>query len=211
MSSVTASNPSAPTTSRRMSSDERRDQIVLAALAVFGARGYEGTTTDEVARAAGVSQPYVVRLFGTKESLFLGALNEALEQLLAAFRAEIARTDAEPPLSKRLGEAYLELLSVRGLHQTLSHAFLLGGHPVIGPAARAGFARVWDLFRHEAGFGAEEANMFLAQGMLINTMIGLRLIDDYESSRSVKEMFETCFPSELPMVLGVAPRATEPW
>ena len=41
-------------TQRRMSSDERRAEILLAAHAVFGARGYEGATTDEVARAAGV-------------------------------------------------------------------------------------------------------------------------------------------------------------
>ena len=39
-------------TQRRMSSDERRAEILLAAHAVFGARGYEGATTDEVARAA---------------------------------------------------------------------------------------------------------------------------------------------------------------
>jgi AcrR family transcriptional regulator len=211
MSSVTASDSAPTTPSRRMSSDERREQILLAALAVFGARGYEGTTTDEVARAAGVSQPYVIRLFGSKESLFLAALDEALQDLLRRFRAELERPESELPLSKRMGGAYLDLLSVRGLHQTLSHAFLLGGHPVIGPAARAGFARVWDFFRHEAGFSSDDAHSFLAEGMLINTMIGLRLVEDIDRSRDVKELFETCFPTALPQVLGVAPRATEPW
>ncbi|MBN9195873.1 MAG: TetR/AcrR family transcriptional regulator, partial [Microbacterium sp.] len=78
MSSVSSPTAPAPAseTSRRLSSDERREQIVRAAIAVFGARGYVGATTDEVAKAAGVSQPYVVRLFGSKESLFLAALNE---------------------------------------------------------------------------------------------------------------------------------------
>ena len=65
---------------RRMSSEERREQIIDAAMAVFGAKGYVGTTTDDVARAASVTQPYVVRLFGTKENLFLAALRRALER-----------------------------------------------------------------------------------------------------------------------------------
>ena len=81
--------------SKRLSSDERRRQILVAALAVFGARGYEGATTDEVARAAGVSQPYVVRLFGSKENLFLAALDDSLARLLGAFRAALATEDPE--------------------------------------------------------------------------------------------------------------------
>ncbi|WP_438353736.1 TetR/AcrR family transcriptional regulator [Microbacterium sp. CJ88] len=195
---------------RRLSSDERREQIVLAALAVFGARGYVGTTTDEVARAAGVSQPYVVRLFGSKESLFLAALGEALQRLLSAFRAAIEASDDDAPLSKRIGTAYVRLLEVRGLHQTLSHAFLLGSHPTIGPAARSGFAEVWQLIR-EAGFTAEEGRSFLAEGMLINTMIGLRLVDDYGGDPRTTELFEACFPEELSAVLAVVPRSDEPW
>jgi AcrR family transcriptional regulator len=209
MSSMTTAEPAA--TTRRMSSEERRDQILLAAIAVFGARGYEGTTTDEVARAAGVSQPYVVRLFGSKESLFLAALAEALDRLLASFRAALLPGESTEALRERVGDAYVGLLAVRGLHQTLSHAFLLGGHPVIGPRARAGFAQVWAFFREEVGLSREEAHMFLAKGMLINTMIGLRLASDLDSDRGVKELFDECFPTALSQVLDVAPRATEPW
>lgn len=194
-----------------MSSEERRAQILHAASAVFGARGYEGTTTDEVARAAGVSQPYVVRLFGTKENLFLAVLEDALDTLMAAFRAELAVTESEIPLHKRMGAAYVELLRVRGLHQSLSHAFLLGGHPVIGPAARAGFADVWMFLRDEAGFDADAAQSFLADGMLINTMIGLRLIDDVTDNPSIRELFDTCFPTEMKAIHDIAPRSDEPW
>src|SRR6478735_6201734 len=86
----TATVESAPETARRMSSQERREQIVAAAIAVFGARGYEGTTTDDVARTAGVSQPYVVRLFRSKENLFLAAMQSALDELMSVFRAALA-------------------------------------------------------------------------------------------------------------------------
>jgi AcrR family transcriptional regulator len=206
-----ATTASAPETGRRMSSEQRREQIVTAAIAVFGARGYEGTTTDDVARTAGVSQPYVVRLFRSKENLFLAAMQFSFDELMSVFRETLADQTDERPISKRIGEAYVDLLNTRGLHQTLSHAWLLGGHPVIGPAARRCFAQVWQFFRDEAGFDADQARMFLAEGMLINVMIGMRLVDDYGSDPRITELFRACFPTELPHILDIAPRSDEPW
>ncbi|WP_127819703.1 TetR/AcrR family transcriptional regulator [Microbacterium sp. CPCC 204701] len=209
------------TPGRRLSSDERRRQILVAAMAVFGTRGYEGATTDEVARAAGVSQPYVVRLFGSKENLFLAALDDALSRLLAAFRAALRADDPEgdrakgltpqKAAGKRIGHAYVDLIEVRGLHQTLAHAYLLGSTPVIGAAARRGFAQVWRFFRDEVGLDADEARAFMAEGMLISTMIGLRIVDDYGSDPQITELFRSCFPTELPHVLGVLPRGGDRW
>lgn len=195
-------------TKKRLSSDERRAQIILAALAVFGAKGYVGTTTDDIARAAEVSQPYVVRLFGSKEQLFLAALDEALALLFAAFERGVASGDEA--IEARMGHEYIELLHIRGLHQTLSHAFLLGSHPVIGPRARDGFARVWEYLRG-IGFEPEHAQEFLAQGMLLNTMIGLRLADGHGDDPRITEMFTACFPTEKATVLQLAPRVDEPW
>jgi AcrR family transcriptional regulator len=203
---------------RRLSSEERRRQILVAALAVFGARGYEGATTDEVARAAGVSQPYVVRLFGSKENLFLAAIEAALARMLASFRGALADEAPHDPditsekaAAKRIGQAYVDLIEVRGLHQTLAHAYLLGSHPAIGAAARKGFATVWRFFRDEMGLDADEARAFMAEGMLISTMIGLRIVDDYGSDPQITELFRSCFPSELPHVLEVLPRGDERW
>ena len=205
-------------TGKRLSSAERRRQILVAALAVFGARGYEGATTDEVARAAGVSQPYVVRLFGSKENLFLAALDDALARMLAGFRAALADGTPHDPgitpekaAAKRIGQAYVDLIAVRGLHQTLAHAYLLGSHPAIGAAARQGFAKVWRFFRDEMGLDADESRAFMAEGMLISTMIGLRIVDDYGSDPQITELFRSCFPSELPHVLEVLPRGTDRW
>jgi AcrR family transcriptional regulator len=194
-----------------MSSEERREQIISAAIAVFGARGYEGTTTYDVARTAGVSQPYVVRLFRSKENLFLEAMQFSFDELMSVFRETLADQTDDRPISKRIGEAYVDLLNTRGLHQTLSHAWLLGGHPVIGPAARRCFAQVWQFFRDEAGFDADQARMFIAEGMLINVMIGMRLVDDYGSDPRITELFRACFPTELPHILDIAPRGDEPW
>jgi AcrR family transcriptional regulator len=62
------------TTRVRLTAKERGAEVLQAAVVAFAASGYEGTKTDEIARLAGVSQPYVIRLFGTKQQLFLAAL-----------------------------------------------------------------------------------------------------------------------------------------
>src|SRR5436189_3694475 len=98
-------------TRTRLTAEERHEQLVSAAVTAFSLGGYAGTTTDQVARLAGVSQPYVIRIFRTKQELFIAAVNRAAERIEAKFR-EAAAT--EPTLAG-LGEAYDDLLAEREL------------------------------------------------------------------------------------------------
>jgi len=183
-----------------MKAEDRRALIIDAAMAVFGDTGYVGTTTDQIAREAGVSQPYVVRMFGTKEKLFLAVLDRALTRLLESFR-EVLADDAgggeRDELHRRFGTAYIDLLRERGLLASLMHAFLLGTDPIIGKAARCGFLDVYRFLRTEADFTAEEVSEFLAGGMLINTMLGTRMADDYDSDPLVRELLDTALPTKV--------------
>src|SRR5262245_12797549 len=54
----------------RMASDERRDQILHVAMRLFAERGFRGTTTKEIAQAAGVSEAMVFRHFANKDELY---------------------------------------------------------------------------------------------------------------------------------------------
>ncbi|GHF07735.1 TetR/AcrR family transcriptional regulator [Pseudolysinimonas yzui] len=192
----------------RMRAEDRRELVLTAATAVFGERGYFGTTTDAVARAANVSQPYVVRMFGTKEALFLAVLERALERLIAAFRGAIDENPASPreQIHERLGAAYGDLITDRGLLLSLMHAFVLGSDPEIGRAARRGFLEVYRLLRHEAGFTADEAQAFLGSGMLLNTLIGLRMADDFDDP-DVRELIECAAPTKAEILVRMS-RAT---
>jgi TetR/AcrR family transcriptional regulator len=189
----------------RMRAEDRRELIIEAATAVFGDFGYYGTTTDQIARSAGVSQPYVVRMFGTKEKLFCAVLDRDLELLLAAFRVAL-HEQSDEPLSRRMGLAYVGLLSERGVLLSLMHAFVLGSDPVIGEVARAGFLRAYEFLRTEAGMNKEEAGEFLASGMLANTMIGLRMTDMYTDDPIARELLEACFPEKLDDVVNLGER-----
>src|SRR3954447_11627578 len=74
----------------RMSADDRREQVLAAATRAFARTGYAGTSTDTVAREAGVSQPYVVRMFGSKQRLFLAVFDGATARIRDAFAAVLA-------------------------------------------------------------------------------------------------------------------------
>ena len=183
----------------RMKSEDRRELILQAATGVFGEYGYYGATTDQIAKAAGVSQPYVVRMFGTKERLFIEVIDRALLFILKSFRAVLAESAED--LQPRLGSAYVELLRQRGLLLSLMHSFVLGSDPVIGPRARQGFLEVYAFLRHEAGFSPGDANSFLEGGMLLNTLVGLRMSDEFETSDAANEMLCSALPSKLDVLL----------
>lgn len=164
-------------TRERIPVADRRAQILAVAGELFGVRGYAGTTTDQVARAAGISQPYVVRMFGSKEQLFVEAVNRARGMLLGAFRAVLVHTpdSHRAELGQRLGHAYVDLVADRGIMRILMQAFLSGSEPTIGPCARDGLVDIYRFLRDEAGMSDAECVAFLAHGMLLNTLLGVEL------------------------------------
>ncbi|WP_164520301.1 TetR/AcrR family transcriptional regulator [Specibacter cremeus] len=206
----------------RIPAAERRELILQAATAVFAERGYAGATTDQVARAANISQPYVVRLFGTKETLFVEAMDRALGKLDESFRRVIAAYDAgaladqvallDPALGSRrqdrlrqlMAVAYADLIEDRGILMMLMQSFVTGHEPVIGPRARDGFLALYRLIRDEAGLDADAARDFLAQGMLMNTLISLRLPEVYDEEPTATELLECTLRTKLPLVLNAS-------
>ncbi|MBO9578173.1 MAG: TetR/AcrR family transcriptional regulator [Microbacteriaceae bacterium] len=191
-----------------MKAEDRRELVLAAATAVFGERGYFGATTDAVAKAAGVSQPYVVRMFGTKEALFLAVLTRALDRLLGAFRVALAgdgpaHPDGSAAPHRGLGAAYAELLADRGLLLSLMHGFILGSDTEIGACARAGFLQVYRFLREDAGFSADEVHEFLAEGMLLNTLVGIRMAVDYDTDPAARELLDTALPTKAEFLLAL--------
>lgn len=156
-------------TERRMTADERREQILRAALTLFADGGYAGTTTDQVAREAGVSQPYVVRLFGGKQQLFAELYSRASRRVVDA----LAAVAPGPEAAQQMGAAYIGLLADRDLLRLLMHGFAAGSEPEIGRLARWTLSEAFRLFMERTGAGADEARVFVAHGMLINVLLAV--------------------------------------
>src|SRR2546423_8745187 len=74
----------APKTSERMSADERREAVLEAAMTEFALGGLHGTSGEAIASRAGISQPYLFRLFGTKKELFLAVVDRVFDRMLRA-------------------------------------------------------------------------------------------------------------------------------
>jgi AcrR family transcriptional regulator len=178
----------------RMTAAQREEQIVRAAVMAFAASGYHGTTTDEVARLSGVSQPYVIRLFGSKQRLFLAALGHVCGRIEEAFRQAAAEGDAT---LAELADAYDALLAERELLLVFLHGFASSNDPDIGAVARPRFGRIVATIRELTGASAEHVQQFVAKGMLITVLTAMRAIGpDAVPEPALAELLET-FPPEL--------------
>src|SRR3954470_11693994 len=99
---------SAPTRRTRMSAQDRRSLVLQAAVEEFGEHGWHGARIEAIAARAGISHPYLLRLFSSKRDLFITAVDSAFDRMEDAFATAVERDDGDPILS--LGEAYRRLL-----------------------------------------------------------------------------------------------------
>lgn len=168
---------SATKTPRKLSTaEERRESVLAAAIPVFAERGYHAAPTLEIAKAAGISQAYLFRLFPTKAELFAAVTGVCGERMLAAFREAAARARAEGsnPLVT-MGLAHYEFLRTDRdillvqLHSQVAAA----GEPVIRDAMRQCFDEIYELVARESGAGPEEIRGWFAHGMLCNVMAAI--------------------------------------
>jgi AcrR family transcriptional regulator len=190
-----------PRTSR-MNADDRRELILEAATRAFARGGYAGTSTDAVAREAGVSQPYVVRLFGTKLELFLAVFEHAVSRIRDAFAAVVDDGEFDPHSEAdkaRMGLAYGELLRDRDFLQVMMHGFSTGGVDEIAASARRCMGEVFATIKR-TGWDDEQARDFVAYGMLLNVMLSMRAPEHLEPGHPLTALTTCAFGESLELL-----------
>src|SRR3982074_432164 len=121
----------------RLTAEDRREAVIQAAVVEFAKSGFFGTSTEAIAARAGISQPYIFRLFGSKQNLFLVTAVRCFQRILETFQAAAATTEGDPfPV---MAEAYQELLSDRRLLMVWMHTFAACSIPVVQECVAAGF------------------------------------------------------------------------
>jgi AcrR family transcriptional regulator len=158
----------------RMSAEERREMVLEAALTEFAARGLAGTSTEDVARRAGISQPYLFRLFPTKKALFLALVERCFQRIEAAFTTAAGDRTGEEALTA-MGDKYELLLENRTLLLLQMHAYAACEDLDIRAATRAGFKRLWALVERVSGLPFDQVVSFFAMGMLMNVAAAMDL------------------------------------
>jgi AcrR family transcriptional regulator len=148
----------------RMHVDDRRRLLVDSAILEFALHGLDGTTTDAIARRAGISQPYVVRLFGTKKALFLAAVERSFDQVAEGLRTAAA---AAPP-GRRLqamGDAYELERREQLCFQLQSYA--ASGDDEIRAVVSRRYGELWREVASLSGDGPQAIKAFFAISMLL--------------------------------------------
>ena len=167
-------------TTERKTKEERREQILDAALELFAERGYHGASTEEIARRAGISQPYVFRLFGTKKELFIAVETRCFRQTLEIFqRAAEGKRGADA--LQAMGEAYRELLaSDRTFLRGQMQAYAACDDPEICRVVRNGYGDLVAYVERVSGADPQTISSFFAKGMLMNVLSSMQFTDPTE-------------------------------
>ena len=166
-------------TTERKTKDARREEILDAALLEFAERGLHGASTEDIARRAGISQPYVFRLFGTKKELFRAVVARCFRETLEMFqraaeghaRRRGARGDGRRPTSS---SSQTDSVRLRAQMQ----AYAACDDPEIREAVRQGFGDLVAYAERVSGCRRSRSAQFFATGMLLNVFASMGQFGD---------------------------------
>ncbi|MEY2743640.1 MAG: TetR/AcrR family transcriptional regulator [Actinobacteria bacterium] len=100
--------------STRLPRDERRAQLLVAALEVFTVAGYHSAAMDEIADRANVSKPVLYQHFPSKLELYLAVLDLHIDSLVFAIQKAIASNRENSSRVAATVEAYFGFIDSEG-------------------------------------------------------------------------------------------------
>jgi AcrR family transcriptional regulator len=162
--------------SDRLPAAERRAQILEVAATEFAEGGLRGASMEAIAKAAGITQPYVFRLFGSKKALFLDVVERSFAQLGARMQSAAEKQTGLDALAA-MGSSYNALLADRTALQLQLQAYAACGDPEVRDAVRRHLEQLWRVVASGTSLDPVTVKTFLAYGMLLNTNAALRLAD----------------------------------
>jgi AcrR family transcriptional regulator len=178
----------------RKSKEERREEILDAAFKVFAEQGLHGASTEEIARLAGISQPYVFRLFGTKKELYKAAVARCFRQTLGIFQEAAEGKRGEEAL-QAMGAAYHELLhSNRTYLRAQMQAYSACDDEEICQVVRNGFGDLVAYVERVSGVDAATVWGFFASGMLMNVLASMHQFGENPTEPWAVRLLEGCKP-----------------
>jgi AcrR family transcriptional regulator len=169
-------------TSSRTSSDERREQVIDAAVKEFAANGFHATSTSQIAKRAGISQPYIYALFPNKRELFLAVDRHVVDRIRRAFLDAARGKDTPEERLEAMGHAYMQLLANRDEIRFQMQAHAAAGDPDLAEPIRNEFMGLWEDVKRISGGSDEEIQAFMAKGMLLNVIASLELANEFVPS-----------------------------
>ncbi len=176
----------------RHTAEERRGEVLKAAVAEFALHGLHGTSTEMIAKRIGISQPYIFRLFPSKKDLFLGAIDQCFDRVEAAFRNAVAESatvaespahlaGSQSPIGARLhamGHAYMRLLAKRELVLFQMQAYAACSDDDVRRKVKLRWDQLVTVAGEISGASKNELTLFFARGMLMNVVASIGLVPE---------------------------------
>ena len=151
-----------------------------AALVEFAEHGFEGASTEDIARRAGISQPYLFRLFGTKKELFKASVARCLRETLELFQRAAEGKRGEAAL-EAIGEAYRRQLEEDRLRlRAQMQAYVACDDPEIREVVRAGYGDLVAYVRRVSNADGPTVWRFFGSGMLLNVLASMHFDEEPE-------------------------------
>jgi AcrR family transcriptional regulator len=146
--------------------------VVAIAAREFADHGLHGASIEAIAREAGITQPYVFRMFGTKKALFLELVGAAFDRFSDAMAQAADGAQGLGALAL-MGAQYYQLLEDRTTLLLQLQGFAACGDSDVRDLVRGRLARMWDTVADTSGLDAVTVKSFLAFGMLLNNVAAL--------------------------------------
>lgn len=161
-------------TTTRQTAEERREAVLEAARHEFAQHGMHGASTDTIARRAGISQPYLFRLFGSKKALFLAVNEQCFRRTLDLFRDAASGKSGRDAL-EAIGAAYGQLIeSDRTMLQGQLQAYAASVvDEDVRESTASGYGRLVDYVETVSGADKRTIASFFAKGMLMNVLAAM--------------------------------------
>jgi AcrR family transcriptional regulator len=181
-------------TTARKTAEERREEILEAARFEFADGGLAGTSTEDIARRAGVSQPYLFRLFGTKKDLFVASVSRCMAETLEMFQDAAAGLTGEEAL-QAIGEAYVRRIAEDPrLLRLQMQSYAACEDEDVRAVVRHGYGELVDFVERHAAVEPARVSSFFAKGMLLNVIASMNLLESDQPW--ARRLFEGCREAE---------------
>jgi AcrR family transcriptional regulator len=184
-------------TATRQTAAERREEVLEAAVQEFARAGFHGASTDAIARRAGISQPYLFRLFGSKKDLHLATVRRCFRRALEAMQAASEGLRGEEALDA-MAQAYGLLLSTDPTmlqSQLQTYAAALDDEDV-RQAVRDGYGDLYAYAERVSGVSAQRLARFFANGMLLNVIAAMGFHEEAEPEPWALRLMTGCREDE---------------
>jgi AcrR family transcriptional regulator len=153
-----------------MAMEERRELVLREAIPVFARYGFEGATTAEIAKRAGVTQPYIFKLYTSKKELFIAACERNMRDTQEQMRDSAGGKTGKDAL-EAMGDAYVERMeSDRDSLLLQMQQYAACWDEDIQRTVRHRMQDLWNMVVDISGMPLPDIAMFFAKGMMCNVM-----------------------------------------